>query len=188
MVPPAATGLGVPLLLTAKSQAAVTGVLVLVVMVRALVAETDEVAAMAAAVTVDGTLTTTMIDAEVVAAIVGSVQVIFPVAPTAGVVHVQPAGAETEAKVVLAGTASRKLTLVAAAGPLFVIVCTYVISLPAKTESGVAAVVRARSACEVVAVTVSVAIAELAPPVWLPAFTVAVLVMVVPTGVVAFTL
>lgn len=122
MVPPAATGLGVPLLLTAKSQAVVTGVLVLVVMVRALVAETEDVAAIAAAVTLDGTLTTTMIDAEVVAAKVGSVQVIFPVAPTAGVVHVQPAGAETEAKVVLVGTASRKLTLVAAAGPLLVMV------------------------------------------------------------------
>jgi len=188
MVPPAATGLGAPLLLTARSQAAVTGVLVLVVMVRALVAETEDVAAIAAAVTVGGTFTTTMIDAEVVAAKVGSVQVIFPVAPTAGVVHVQPAGADTEAKVVLAGTASRKLTLVAAAGPLFVIAWTYVISLPAKTESGVAAVVRPRSACEVVAVTVSFAIAELGPEVWLAALTVAVLVMSVPIGAVAFTL
>src|ERR1700734_617012 len=98
MVPPAATGLGVPLLLTARSHAAVTGVLVLVVMVRALVAETDEVAAIAAAVTLGGTLTTTMMEAEVVTAKLVSVQVIFPVAPTAGVVPVQPAGAETEAK------------------------------------------------------------------------------------------
>lgn len=124
IVPPAATGLGVPLLLTARSQAAVTRVLVLVVMVRALVAETDEVAAIAAAVTFDGTLTTTMIDAEVVAAKLVSVQVMFPVAPTAGVVHTQPAGAETEAKVVLVGTASKKLTEVAAAGPLLVMVWT----------------------------------------------------------------
>ena len=109
-------------MLTARSQAAVTGVLVLVVMVSAFVAETDEVAAMAAAVTLGGTLTTTMIDAEVVSAKLASVQVIFPVAPTAGLVQVHPAGAETEAKVVLVGTASRKLTAVAAAGPLLVMV------------------------------------------------------------------
>src|SRR5579862_2550654 len=113
MVAPAATGLGVPLLLTARSQATVTGVLVLVVMVSAFVAETEEVAAIAAAVTLEGTLTTTTMDADVVAAMLVSVQVIFPVAPTAGVVQFQPAGAETEAKVVLVGTASRKLTLVA---------------------------------------------------------------------------
>ena len=48
--------------------------------------------------------------------------------------------------------------------------------------------VRARSACEVVVVTVSVAVAELAPDVWLPALTVAVSLMIVPTGVPAFTL
>lgn len=48
--------------------------------------------------------------------------------------------------------------------------------------------VRPRSDCEVVAVTVSLAIAVLGPEVWLAALTVAVLVMSVPIGVAAFTL
>lgn len=123
IVPPAATGLGAPLLLTAKSQAVATGVLVVVVLVSELVAETEEVAVIVVAGTVEATFTTTMIVAEVFDAILGSVQVTFPVPPTAGVVQVQPAGAETDAKVVLVGTASRKLTADAADGPLLVIVC-----------------------------------------------------------------
>jgi ABC-type phosphate transport system auxiliary subunit len=60
--------------------------------------------------------------------------------------------------------------------------------LPAKTKSGVDAVLRARSACDVAAVTVSVAVAEAAPPVWLAALTVAVSVIMVPVGVPAITL
>jgi hypothetical protein len=43
-----------------------------------------------------------------------------PVPPTAGVVQVQPLGVETERKVVLAGTASVRVTPIAVAGPLFV--------------------------------------------------------------------
>jgi hypothetical protein len=100
-----------------------TGVLVVVVLVSELVAETEEVAVIVVAGTVEATFTTTMIVAEVFDAILGSVQVTFPVPPTAGVVQVQPAGAETDAKVVLVGTASRKLTADAADGPLLVIVC-----------------------------------------------------------------
>jgi hypothetical protein len=62
-----------------------------------------------------------------------------------------------------------------------------VISLPARTESGVDAVLRTRLAGDVELVTVSFAIAELAPEVWLAAFTVAVLEMTVPTVVPVFT-
>src|SRR5580704_1448740 len=126
MLPPAATGLGLPLLVTARLQAVLTVVTMVVLLlaeVGSLVAEeTDELAVMLAAMTVDATFTTTMMSAEVPEAMVGSVQVTLPVAPTAGVVHVQPAGAETEAKVVLVGVASVKLTAEAAAGPLFVTV------------------------------------------------------------------
>ena len=50
------------------------------------------------------------------------------------------------------------------------------------------AVLRARSACDVEAVTVSAATAELGPEVWLVAVTVAVLLRVVPTAIPAFTL
>jgi hypothetical protein len=106
------------------SQAAVTGVEVFVVLVSEFAAETDEVAAMGLVVSLAATLTTTMMAADVLAAKLGSVQDMFPVDPTAGVVQVQPAGAETEAKVVLVGTASWKETVVAAEGPLFVIVWT----------------------------------------------------------------
>jgi hypothetical protein len=70
----------------------------------------------------EATLTATKMLIESPEVRLASVQVMFPVAPTAGVVQVQPAGGEIEEKVVLAGTASRKLIPVAVAGPLFVIV------------------------------------------------------------------
>ena len=47
------------------------------------------------------------------------VQVIVPVAPTAGVEQLQPDGVGIETKVVLAGSASVKVTVEAEAGPLF---------------------------------------------------------------------
>jgi len=53
-------------------------------------------------------------------------------------------------------------------------------SFPAKTESGVAAVLNARSACDDDDATTSVAVEELAPKAWLPALTVAVSVIIVP--------
>ena len=46
---------------------------------------------------------------------------------------------------------------------------------------------RARSACDVVLVTVSVAVADAGPEVWLAAFTVAVSEITVPSGVPALT-
>ena len=124
---PAATGLGVPLLVTARSQAVVMGVLMVVLLLAELgslvVEETEEVAVIVVTATVAATFTTTTMFADAPEARLVSVQVTFPVPPTAGVVHDQPAGIETEANVVLAGIASRKLTAEAAAGPLFVTVC-----------------------------------------------------------------
>ena len=125
MVPPAATGLGVPLLVTAKSQAVATGVVMVVLLLPELgslvVEETVEVAVIDAATTEDATFTTTTISADAPEAKLGSVQVTLPVPPTAGVVHDQPAGTEMEAKVVFVGTASRKVAG-AAAGPLLMTV------------------------------------------------------------------
>src|SRR5580700_7952971 len=118
MLPPAATGLGLPLLVTARSHSGVTLVTTVVLTVVAFVAERDDVAVIVATFTVGATFTTTMMSAEEFAARVGSVQVTDEV-----VTHTQPTGAETETKVVLAGMPSAKLTEVAAAGPLFVIVC-----------------------------------------------------------------
>ena len=122
MVPPAATGFGVPLFDTAKSQATTTGVVVVVVLTVEFVEESVDVAVIEATVTVGATLTATRIVTDVLAAKLGSVQVTFPVPPTAGVVQVHPAGADTDANVEFAGTASWKLTPVAAAGPLLVTV------------------------------------------------------------------
>jgi hypothetical protein len=100
MLDPAVTGLGLPLLVTVRSQAMVTFVVTLVLLFAEfgseVVAETEEAATIEAAVTVDGTLTTTMMSAEAPDATLGSVHVIVPVAPTAGVVHVHPAGAEID--------------------------------------------------------------------------------------------
>ena len=111
-----------PLFVTAKSQTVATGVEVVVLLVSEFVAETDEVAVMVVAGTVGATFTTTMISADAFEARLGSEQVTLPIAPTAGVVHDQPAGIEIEANVVLLGTASVKVAAVAAEGPLFVIV------------------------------------------------------------------
>ena len=79
-------------------------------------AETEEFAVIVVAATVGARFTTTMMSADAPAATLGLVQV-------TEAVHVQPAGAETDTKVVLAGIASVKLAVDAAAGPLFVTVC-----------------------------------------------------------------
>src|ERR1700722_4966599 len=129
MLPPAATGLGVPLLVTTRSQATINGVeammLVLFPVFGSLgVVVTLEVSTMglAAAVPVGGTLTTTIMSASAATARLAAVQFTLPVAPTAGAVQLHPAGARTDSNVVLAGVPSVKLRPVAAAGPLLVIV------------------------------------------------------------------
>jgi hypothetical protein len=128
MVAPAATGLGIPLLVMAKSHVTfrlvVTVVLLLALLGSEVVAETAEVAVIGPTVTVDGTFNTTTMSAEVPEPRFAlSVQVMVPVAPTAGVVHVHPAGASTDWNVVFAGVAWVSETPVAAAGPLFVMLC-----------------------------------------------------------------
>ena len=123
MLVPATTGFGVPLLVTVRSQASVTVVVVVVLLLAAvgsLVAdETEEVAVIVVAATVGATFTTTIMSAaEPAARLLESVQVTEVV-----VTQVQPAGADTETNVVLAGMASVKLAVAAAAGPLLVTVC-----------------------------------------------------------------
>jgi len=136
MLFPAVTGLGVPLFVTDRSQITLT-LVVTVVLLFALfgsdvVAETVDVAVIVPIATVEGTFTTTTISAEdPELRLEPSVQFTVPVAPTAGVVQVQPAGASTDWKVVFVGVASLKAAPVAAAGPLFVTVCVYVMLFPA---------------------------------------------------------
>ena len=147
---PAVTGLGVPLLVTVRSQVTTMLVTTLVLLFAAfgseVVAETDEAAVIEAAVTVDGTLTTTRMFADTPDATLGLVHVIVPVAPTAGVVQVHPAGAETDWNVVFVGVASVKVAPVAVAGPLLVTVCVYVMSSPDSTKFGEPVVASAKSA------------------------------------------
>src|SRR5258708_17758194 len=119
---PAVTGLGLPLFVTVRSQATLTLVTTVVLLLAAfgskVVAVTDEFAVIVAATTDGATFTTTIMSAADPAARVGSVQVTEAVT-----VQVHPAGASTEANVVLVGIGSEKLTPEAAAGPLFVTVC-----------------------------------------------------------------
>src|SRR5206468_684169 len=69
------------------------------------------------------TLTTTVKLAEPPATNVARVKVIVPVAPTAGVVALQPAGVVTDTNVVLVGVASVTETLAASEGPaLFAVI------------------------------------------------------------------
>jgi len=100
MLLPAATGEGAPALATTKSTAALTSVLTVVELLAALgslIAEdTDEFAVMVvpSAVAVF-TFTVTLMFAAEPAVRLGFVHVTVPVAPTAGVTQVQPAGAIT---------------------------------------------------------------------------------------------
>ncbi len=123
MLAPAATGLGLPLFVTVRLQAIrtlVTTVVLLLLEVGSVVPEEEmeEFAVIVATDTVEARFTTTMMSADAPAATLGLVQVTEAVT-----VHVQPAGAETDTRVVLAGIASVMLTVDAAAGPLFVTVC-----------------------------------------------------------------
>jgi hypothetical protein len=110
MLFPATTGLGVPLFVTARSHTTFTPVVTVVVLLALLgsevLAETEDVAVIVPIATLDGTLNTTTMSAEVPNARAElSVQLIVPVAPTAGVVQVQPLGGSTDRNVVFAGVA-----------------------------------------------------------------------------------
>src|SRR5689334_22648523 len=104
MLLPAATGFGLPLFVTVRSQATVTGVTTVVLLFAAagslVVAATDEVAVIEPAATDGPTFTTTKMSAEDPVAMLLALQVTLPVPPTGGVVQVHPAGAETDWKVV----------------------------------------------------------------------------------------
>src|SRR5579871_329138 len=127
MLPPAATGLGLPLLVTERSHSGSTGVVTDVELLAefgsTVVVVIDDAAVMEAAATVGARLTTMMMSVEAPEGTLGLVQLMLPVPPTAGVVQAHPAGIEIEENVVLAGTASVKLAPVAVPGPLLVIVC-----------------------------------------------------------------
>jgi hypothetical protein len=69
---------------------------VVVLVLTEFVEDSVEVAVIVGATTLGGTLTTTTMSAAVPAAKLGLVHVTFPVAPTAGVTQVQPAGATTD--------------------------------------------------------------------------------------------
>ena len=101
----------------------ITDVLLLADVGSLVVDETEDAAVIDGTITVGATLTTTIMSAELPEARDDAVQLTLPVPPTAGVVQVQPAGAETEAKVVFGGVASRKAGAAAAPGPLLVMVC-----------------------------------------------------------------
>jgi len=123
IVPPAATGLGVPLFVTTRSQTGATVVVVVVLLFDArgslVVADTVEVAVIVPAAIEGATFTTTMISAEDPdARLFPSVQVTEVVT-----VQVHPAGAITDENVVFVGIGSVNCAPVAAPGPLFVIVC-----------------------------------------------------------------
>lgn len=121
-MPPIWTVLGLAVLVTARSQTAMTGVVMLVLLLAELgslvVEETEEAAVIEVAVTLVAKFTTTTMFADVAEAMVEAVHVTDVV-----VVQDQPAGADTETNVVFEGIASVKVGVVAAPGPLFVTVC-----------------------------------------------------------------
>jgi hypothetical protein len=139
MLPAARTGLGVPVLVTLRFTAAFTRVVAEAVLLArfgscVVVAPTEAVAVMLVPFVVFAlVLNATVIFTGVLTATLGLVQLIVPVAPTAGVVHVQPAGGITYWKVEFAGTASVKVISLTA-GPPLVMVCTKVMLLPAYTH------------------------------------------------------
>src|SRR5260370_23230583 len=120
MLAPAATGLGLPLLVTFRSQAVRTFVTTVVLLLLELgsvvpVEETEEFAVIVATDTVGARFTTTMMSADAPAAILGLVQVTEAVTA-----HVQPTGAKNDTKVVLAGIGFPERDGGATSGPLFV--------------------------------------------------------------------
>lgn len=130
MFPPGATPFGDAALVTTKSAPAAVPTMVEAEAV--LLAEfgslTDELTFAVSVIMVPlvvpvFTLVTSEKVAAVLPAIFRLVQTTLPVLPTAGVVHVQPAGVAMETNVVLLGTASTMVALSAALGPLLVTTC-----------------------------------------------------------------
>jgi hypothetical protein len=141
MLPPARTELGAPVLVTVRFTAAFTRVVAEATLLAGFVslvvaAPTEAVAVMLVPFAVFALVlsaTVILTGLPVLTATLGLVQLIVPVAPTAGVVHVQPAGAVTYWKVEFAGTASVKVISLTA-GPPLVIACAKTMLLPAYTH------------------------------------------------------
>ena len=111
MLLPAVTGLGLPALVTERSQRSPTPTITVVVLLLEfgsdVVAVTEELAVIGPPNTLAGTFTTITMSAALPAArLAESVQITFPLDPTAGAVHVQPAGAITDSNVVFVGVGS----------------------------------------------------------------------------------
>jgi hypothetical protein len=130
MLAPGATPFGEAALVTTKSAPAAVPTIVDAEAV--LLAEfgslTDELTFAVSVITVPFavpvfTLTTSAKVAAVLPAMFRLVQTTLPLLPTAGVVQVQPAGVAMETNVVLLGTASTRVALSAALGPLLVTTC-----------------------------------------------------------------
>src|SRR4029453_6828122 len=83
-----------------------------------------------------------------------------PPAPTAGVVHDQPPGADNETNVVAAGKGSEIDTAAAALGPAVTTVIVYTTAPPGNTGSAASSFVTDRSA---LVPTVVVSVAERSP-------------------------
>jgi hypothetical protein len=127
MLPPAATPFGEAALVTVSSAPADAPTIVEAeaVLLPEFGSLTEELAEAVSVITVPFAVPVfTFVISEKVAAvppaILRSVQTTLPVLPTGGVVQVQPAGAAMETNVVLVGTASTRVVLSAALGPLLV--------------------------------------------------------------------
>src|SRR3990170_3282228 len=135
------------------------------------------------------TFTTRVNEALALLATLGLVQVTVPVPPTDGVEQVQLAAAVRDTNVVLGGTTSLKLAALAASGPELCTVRPYVRLPPVAPGSGESDLVTDRSAPNPAVPTVVVVVAELLvlEGSAVDEVTFAVLVMMVPFGVAAFT-
>jgi hypothetical protein len=155
------TGSGVSNLVMARSAIGFTVVVAVCELFAALgslvVAETVAVLLMDAAAAAVG-VTTRVNTPDAPLATLGLVQETVPFAPTAGVVHVQPATGDSETKLTPVGSTSPSETLAAAKGPLLVTVIVYVKLAPTLTDPAEASFVTIKSAAEL---TVVVVVAEL---------------------------
>jgi len=127
---PAITGFGDAELVTTISACAVvpTMVAALAMLLTEFGSLTEELTAAVSVITVplatpEFTFTNIVNVDVVLPGMAGLVHTTLPVAPTAGVAQVQPAGAAIERNVVFAGTASTNAALSAALGPLLVTSC-----------------------------------------------------------------
>jgi hypothetical protein len=153
---PDVTGSGVSTFVTERSADAATVVVAVPLSFPGFPSAVAEVAVAVFVRTVpsvtDGATATVNVNTEFPTANDGFEHDTVPAAPTAGVVHDQPAPAGKETNVVPAGSVSLHDAEDAASGPLFVTVIVYVKLFPAFTGSGVSTLVTARSATSKIAI------------------------------------